>query len=448
MGGAGIEGDRPATALAAHPRQPIAGGQQQGQQQHAGQDPQAPFGEEGKHRQHALQPFRPRRRALRLGLGLVDALPSFLHHGAVERRIAVGLLAGAVEVTLIDPLLAEHFRQGRRRRRLVGIHGLVRRRRLGRILRLRGRGDRRSQDRDHDEQRRRAPGKPATQFAEHDLHVPGFQLGAPVEVEAKPRANEEGLDHRHRHPRHRVEADLHPGRRLLGDQRPGGAQGFRQQIQRGEHQDAGDAAQEQRAFEMQAYQGQQRRVAVDRTGQHPPAFAQPLALHAFQQIHRQVQRAHRTEAAPGQVVQHWPPAPVRLRAHGLAHAGHRTEHRTRGDIQRNPVEHRLEPPHQHAGQANQIQRPARRIEQREHRQRHQQPGFPDRGGMPAHQRHPQLHRLPGRARAQLDGELLKPHRCVPGHRATTTAAPVSTASPRRRISPTRGSTGSKTRTLR
>src|SRR3546814_19657598 len=66
---------------------------------------------------------------------------------------------------------------------------------------------------------------------------------------------------------------------------------------------------------------------------------------AFQQVHRQRQRAHQADPPPEQVTAHRTPAPAALRGQRLARGRRLAEHRARQHEQRNAVEQRLEPPH-------------------------------------------------------------------------------------------------------
>ena len=300
----------------------------------------------------------------------------------------------------------------------------------------------------HRQQQRRGGDQARAQGAEHDLQIPGLDLGAPVEVQAEARAHVERLHHADRRPRQRIPPQLQPCRPFRGQHAERRLHAVRQQVLRQVHHHRGHAAQQQCGFEVQAHQRQQDGRAVGLPGQYPATLAQAFALHPLQQVDRQVQRAHRRQPPPRQQVRQRAHAPRRLRAQRLARARHAAEHRARDDVQRDAVEGRLQPPHERGRQPELVDPPRTEIQQREHRQRQPPPGLPDGACMPAHQRHAQLHGLPVRTRAQPDGQLLNPHRPPRVRRNPATPPPASTARPTRCTSPPREWTASTTRTPR
>ncbi|MCW0466579.1 hypothetical protein NB705_003652 [Xanthomonas sacchari] len=304
---------------------------------------------------------------------------------------------------------------------------------VGRRLRTQRHGRRGEQG--HAQHRQRRGGAQARSHPpQRHFHVPGFELGAPVEVQAEAGADEERFDQGHRQPGDGVEADVRPHRGLLADQRPGRARGFRQQVDGHEQEDRGDAGQAEHAFERGEDAGHQQRMAVDRPAQGAAALALLAGARAFQQFQRHEHAARRTQPTPGQVADQGAPAPGALRAHGVAHARHVAEHRARDHEQRDPVQHRLQPPQQQRCQPQRIDRPGAEVEHGEQRQGDQQPGLPDRPGVAADQGAAQFHRFPGRACAQHHVQALNPHRWPPrgrARRATATSAPASRVPPTR-----------------
>ncbi len=283
------------------------------------------------------------------------------------------------------------------------------------------------QPHDHHQHQRRCLRQPCAQAAEGDFHVPGFQLGTAVEVQAEAGAAVERADQRHRGPGQQIEAQPHPRRGVAADQRYRHAQRLGQGIQRHEHEHQRDAGHLQHHFEMPAHQRQQRGMAIGRPPQHAPPLPPLRGVAAFEQVHRHQQRTRRAQPAPQQVTGQRAHTPMHLRAQGLRGTGHRAERAARYDVQRDALEHRLQPPHQQCRQPEGIQPPPAQVEQHEHRAGEQQPRRPDGPGVAPHQRGAQLHRLPVGAGAQRHVQLVNAHRHPRGRRATASRTPAPTA---------------------
>ena len=269
--------------------------------------------------------------------------------------------------------------------------------------------------------------QPRAQTPEGQVDVPRLQLRAPVEIQRETAGHVQRFDHARRQIGH-AGADQNPrGRDHLRVAAPQFDQRLRPPLVRNQQQREQPHAEEQHQFEQQAEIGEQAGFPHQPPAQHFPARRTLRPRAAFEQIQRKAQRAVAVDAQPGQRGQRPSPRPARLAAQGLAPARCLVEHRPRQHVQRQPVEQRLQPPHQHPAKPRPAERDTEAVAQHEQRQGEGEPGRPHRPRMRAQHRRAEIQRFARYPRAQYHADAFKLHAAPPCRRATTSPAPAATA---------------------
>lgn len=250
-------------------------------------------------------------------------------------------------------------------------------------------------------------GQALAQAAEHQLDVPGFQLGAAVQVEGEAAGDVD-----------RLPDDQHEGVEQVGqvlDPDPLTFLSLQQLLPvhvddqlLGQHQvEEGDEAGEQRPLQVHADDGQPGGPAGVALAQHGQALAARNAGQTFELHDRHVETAGGAEAAPGQGGDDLSPGQARPGLERFAQGRGVAEQGAGEDVQRQAFEQRLEPPEGDEGPGGVL--PQQQADDDEHRQGGQRPAGHQQAGVAAGQQDAQVHGLPGAARADGDGGVSQAH---------------------------------------
>ena len=267
------------------------------------------------------------------------------------------------------------------------------------------------------------PGEALAQLAKYQLDIPGFQGGAPVQIEGKTAGDVDRLpDDQDQHIQ-QVGQVFQPQPLAGGGIHQAGPAPVQLDLLRQQQVEQGGQADPQRHLQVHADQGQPAGTAGIALAKHGQPLVARLAGQAFELQHRQVEAARGAQAAPGQAGQQ-----LRLEQAGqglecLFETGGGAEQGMGEDIQRQPFVEWLEPPEQQDRPARVL--PQQQAQQAEQRQGQQRPAGHQQAGVAARQQYTQVHRLPGAARAnrhagisQAHGHLVRPAAGRPAPAAT------------------------------